>query len=216
MNDEIKINIGCSKSPTRGWINYDNSYGLILSKFGSIINILYKLGIISDDQLEVANSYKENKVILANVIKKIPHSDNSVDVVYSSHMLEHFSKEDAKKCLLEVKRILIKGGIVRLALPDLKAKIDEYIKTGDADHFIYETYMWPPIPKSFIGRLYLFFTGPRHHQWMYDSKSLIKLLLECGFINPTSFSAGNTSIKNPGELNLFERADDSFYVEATG
>lgn len=215
MNNEIKINIGCSKSPTKGWINYDNSYGLILSKFGPIINMLYKLRIISEDQLEVASSYKENKVILANVIKKIPHKNNSVDVVYSSHMLEHFSQEDAKKCLIEIRRILKKDGILRLALPDLKAKVDEYIKSGDADNFIYETYMWPPTPKSFIGRLYLFFTGPRHHQWMYDSNSLIKLLLDCGFINPKSLQAGDTLIPNPGNLNLFERDDDSFYVEAT-
>ena len=64
MDNEIRINIGCSKSPTKGWINYDNSYGLILSKFGPIINILYKLRVISNDQFEVASSYKENKVIL--------------------------------------------------------------------------------------------------------------------------------------------------------
>ena len=46
--------------------------------------------------------------------------------------------------------------------------------------------------------------------------SLIKLLLDCGFNNPKSLQAGDTLIPNPGNLNLFERDDDSFYVEATG
>ena len=157
---------------------------------------------------------KKNNVISANVIKKIPHSDNSVDVVYSSHMLEHFDRVNAKNCLMEVYRVLRKDGIIRLALPDIKAKVDEYIRSKDADKFVYETHMWYPSPKSFIQKLYLFYTGPRHHQWMYDSDSIGKLLSDCGFKNPTPLLPGETKIFEPEELDLYERADDSFYIEA--
>jgi len=214
MNNNIKLNIGCSDSPTKGWLNYDNSYGLVLAKLYFLPNLLHKLHLISDHQAKVANSYRENKVNLANVIKKIPHADNSVDVVYSSHMLEHFDRDNARKCLLEVLRVLKKDGIIRLALPDIKKKVKEYLRTQDADEFIYETHMWYPTPKSFIQKLYLFFIGPRHHLWMYDSKSIKKLLLDCGFRTPVSLAAGDTTIPDPENLNLYERSDDSFYVEA--
>ena len=111
-------------------------------------------------------------------------------------------------------RVLKKDGILRLALPDIKAKVQEYLRTGDADKFIYETHMWYPAPKSFLQRLYLFFIGPRHHQWMYDSKSINKLLLNCGFRSSVSLAKGETTIPEPGNLNLHERSDDSLYVEA--
>lgn len=214
MNKTIRLNIGCSNSPTKGWFNYDNSYGIIVAKFSFLPNLLNRLNIISDKQLDIANSYKENHVGLANVVKKIPHADDSVDVVYSSHMLEHLDQQDAKKCLLEIYRVLKKGGILRLALPDIEAKIEEYIKTKDADTFIQETYLTVPTPKSLIQRLYFFFIGPRHHLWMYDSESLKKLLIDCGFNDPVSLSAGETTITEPDNLNLHERADDSFYTEA--
>ena len=214
MNKTIRLNIGCSNSPTKGWFNYDNSYGIIVAKFSFLPNLLNRLNIISDKQLDIANSYKENHVGLANVVKKIPHADDSVDVVYSSHMLEHLDQQDAKKCLLEIYRVLKKGGILRLALPDIEAKIEEYIKTKDADTFIQETYLTVPTPKSLIQRLYFFFIGPRHHLWMYDSESLKKLLIDCGFNDPVSLSAGETTITEPDNLTLHERADDSFYTEA--
>jgi predicted SAM-dependent methyltransferase len=211
-----RLNIGCSDYPTSGWTNYDISVGLTLAKLGPIPNILNKLRIISDRQLIVVDSYKRNHVKRADVVKKIPEKDSSVDVIYSSHMLEHLDREDAKICVRECFRTLKKDGILRLCIPDLRYKAEEYIETGDADKFIYETYLTIPKPKNILEKLYLFYTGPRHHSWMYDSQSLTKVLLECGFAEVTTLEAGKTTIPNNqvGELDLSQRSDDSFYLEA--
>jgi len=211
-----RLNIGCSDYPTSGWTNYDISVGLTLAKLGPIPNILNKLRIISDRQLIVVDSYKSNSVKRADVVKNIPEKDNSVDVIYSSHMLEHLDREDAKVCMRECLRSLKTGGILRLCIPDLRYKAEEYIKTGDADKFVYETYLTIPKPKNIIEKLYLFYTGPRHHSWMYDSQSLSKALLECGFSEVTTLEAGKTTIPSNqvGELDLSQRAEDSFYLEA--
>ena len=58
------------------------------------------------------------------------------------------------------------------------------------------------------------FIGFRHHQWMYDARSLSKLLLEVGFKETFILNAGKTMIKNYGNLNLYERKEESLYLEA--
>ena len=70
----------------------------------------------------------DNRVKKVNLLKRLPFSDNSFDVAYSSHFLEHLSKDNAIRFLSEVKRVLKVGGIVRIVVPDLENAINEYIK----------------------------------------------------------------------------------------
>lgn len=72
-----------------------------------------------------------------NLLKGIPLEENSVDILYHSHVLEHFSKEDGKKFIQECYRVLKRDGIIRIAVPDFEKIAREYIKnlesaeTGD-------------------------------------------------------------------------------------
>ncbi len=59
-------------------------------------------------------------VISHNLLKGIPLSDNSVDVVYHSHLLEHFSRSDGAHFIKECFRVLKRGGIIRIVVPDLE------------------------------------------------------------------------------------------------
>ena len=59
--------------------------------------------------------------------KSIPLSDNSMEFTYSSHIIEHFSKEDGKKFLCEQYRILKPGGIIRIVFPDLFTLCKNYV-----------------------------------------------------------------------------------------
>lgn len=52
--------------------------------------------------------------------KGIPYPDQTFDVVYHSHLLEHFSKQAAPAFLRECHRVLRHGGIIRVAVPDLE------------------------------------------------------------------------------------------------
>jgi SAM-dependent methyltransferase len=50
----------------------------------------------------------------------IPFPTNSFDVVYHSHILEHFPKDTAPKFMRECYRVMKPGGIIRVAVPDLE------------------------------------------------------------------------------------------------
>jgi hypothetical protein len=56
--------------------------------------------------------------------------------------------------------------------------------------------------------------GSRIHQWAYDAASLSKVLLDHGFTELKVLKPGETTIPDPGSLNLSERADVSLYIEA--
>jgi predicted SAM-dependent methyltransferase len=58
----------------------------------------------------------------------IPFPDGTFDVVYSSHLLEHFGKAEAMKLLRECHRVLRRGGTIRVAVPDLERIAQLYLE----------------------------------------------------------------------------------------
>ena len=58
----------------------------------------------------------------------VPLADESADVVYHSHILEHFDRACAARFLKECCRVLKKGGIIRVVVPDLEKIARLYLK----------------------------------------------------------------------------------------
>jgi SAM-dependent methyltransferase len=60
-------------------------------------------------------------IVRAHDLRKgIPYSDGTFDVVYHSHLLEHFPKQVGFGFLKECHRVMKSGGVVRVAVPDLE------------------------------------------------------------------------------------------------
>lgn len=209
-----RVNIGCGKSPTSGWKNFDNSVSIRLAQHSLISNVLDKLGLLSEEHRSFINFAKGNCIEWADSTKYIPLADHSVEVLYSSHMIEHLDQEEALSFLKEARRVLNPKGIIRLALPDLKILVDDYLKSGAADDFMKGTYLCQRKPKTLVEKIKFLFVGNRDHHWMYDGQSLVKLLNSVGFCEAQVLPAGHTKIVNPAGLDLYERQDESVYVEA--
>lgn len=60
------------------------------------------------------------EVIEHDLNSGIPEGDATADVVYSSHLLEHFRHSRALDFVRECFRVLKDGGIIRVAVPDLE------------------------------------------------------------------------------------------------
>jgi predicted SAM-dependent methyltransferase len=63
--------------------------------------------------------------------KGIPFPDDTFDIVYHSHLLEHLTKEKALDFLQECFRVLKKQGIIRVAVPDLEQIARTYLEALD-------------------------------------------------------------------------------------
>lgn len=210
----MRINIGCGQSPTESWRNFDNSFSLRLSKLPLLPTFLLKVGLLGKAQHQFIQFARANSIEYGNATKGLPISSGSVDVIYSSHMLEHLDQEEAVSFLNEAKRVLRSGGIIRLAIPDIRKHVQQYINTEDADAFISATHLTQPRPRTISQRVRLLVMGTRHHQWMYDGASLSRFLQAQGFTAPVILNAGESQIDDPQGLDLHERSSQSVYVEA--
>jgi len=77
-------------------------------------------------------------VMHADVSQGIPFPDHHFDVVYHSHMIEHMRVDDVQRFLGDCLRVLKRGGIMRVATPDLERLCAAYLErlraNATADH----------------------------------------------------------------------------------
>ncbi len=210
----VRINIGCGQTPTDGWNNYDNSPSIRLATIPLLPRLMRILKLLNQSQERYISFAKNAQIRWANASKHIPEKDGSVEVVYSSHMLEHLDGEDAVKFLKEARRVLKSGGIIRIAVPDIKYCVESYLKDGDADAFVALTGLGRTSSRSILERIRHLAVGDRSHKWMYDGRSLCKLLESVGYQEARAMEQGTTTIPASAPLDLAERPGESLYVEA--
>lgn len=210
----LRINIGCGQTPTKGWRNFDNSLSLKIARYPLIAYVMRRIGLIALPQWKFIEFARNNRIEYGDSTGLLPVADGTVDVIYSSHMLEHLDRIDADLFLKEARRLLAPGGVIRIAVPDLRKQVTVYLEDGRADDFLETTGLCIARPRTFMGRLRSLLIGERHHLWMYDGLSLCALLARNGFVDPRVFPAGQTSICDSHPLDLFERANVTVYVEA--
>ena len=100
--------------------------------------------------------------------------DNSVDLIYSSHSFEYFDRIKAIEVLREWRRVLKKGGKLRLAVPNFDKLMSVYQKTKDLNNILGPLYGMMEI-NTLNGIKTIF------HKTTYDFESISKILLENGF-----------------------------------
>ena len=100
--------------------------------------------------------------------------DESVDLIYSSHSLEYFDREEVPHVLAEWKRVLKKKGILRLAVPNLDALLKLYSITGEIESILGPLYGRMKIETG-AGNKTLY------HKTAYNYESLKELLQLSGF-----------------------------------
>ena len=210
----IKVNVGCGLSPTPGWLNFDNSLSVRVARWPAVPVLLARVGLLGGQSAELTAMARRGAVRFANAAARIPCADRSAVAVYSSHMIEHLDRAEARAFLAEAWRVLGPGGVLRIAVPDLSLLALDYVATGNAEGFVAGIHMGLDRPAGLRGWLKWTLIGPRHHLWMYDGESMAALLREAGFKDAAVMPAGSTRIAQPGQLDLSERARESVYVEA--
>ena len=122
-------------------------------------------------------------------ITSLPFEDNSVELIYASHVFEYFDREEAREVLKEWHRVLVPKGILRLAVPDFEAMATLYSKQRssgkdlpDSDpekYFDLNGILGPLYGKMKMGN------DTIYHKTTYDFRSLA-LLLEEKYFHATS------------------------------
>lgn len=141
---------------------------------------------------------------------RLPFADNSLDRIYSEHVLEHAPYNIGVKFLREARRTLRSGGIVRIAMPDLGDLIDGYRRNWRRFDWV----NWPQF--SFIQtRAQMLNVAFRWwgHRHLYDREELSRALAEAGFTQFTFVALGES--QHADLRSLETRRDSLLIVEAT-
>ncbi|MES2437246.1 MAG: methyltransferase domain-containing protein [Patescibacteria group bacterium] len=100
-----------------------NADGKVYVNLGAGINT-------SEEYINVDAIYLPHIHHIANIQDLGMLPNNSVDLLYASHVVEHLPRKNLKKTLLEWKRVLKPGGILRFGVPNFDALVEVYTLSG--------------------------------------------------------------------------------------
>lgn len=105
----------------------------------------------------------------------LPFEENSAEIIYACHVLEYFDWNEAEKIVLkEWYRVLMPGGIIRLAVPDFMAMVKLYMNNSyGLDRFIGPLY--GKMKMNHEDNSYIY------HKCTYDFGTLCNILEKVGF-----------------------------------
>ena len=146
---KVLVHIGCGEKDVPGFINVD-------------ARPLAHVHVVTDDITSLAD-----------------FETGTVDLVYMCHILEHIKRSDLKKVLLEMKRVLKDGGVLRISVPDFDRLIEVYNAAGEDIESICRQLM-----------------GGQDHQYnihycVFNRRHLSELFKDVGFREVSSWDPDN-------------------------
>ncbi len=104
-------------------------------------------------------------------IRNLPYEDETVDVIYASHVFEYFDRAEAVEVLKEWYDVLKPGGKIYLSVPDFDAMAKLYVNDKIPLHKL----LGPLYGKMTMGK------DTIYHKTVYDYLSLWELMGFIGF-----------------------------------
>ncbi len=152
-------------------------------------------------EINVNKQFKNGKVvdkpeIIGDITKRLELDDNCADFIYSNQTMEHLTYPEFIDCLIECKRILKTGGVIRISVPSLDAMISDYVAGVRAEEDEWEIDPTMPLDNHtdlFISRLLY-----HDHRYLHNFDTLERALKRGGF----EF----VQEKKPGDLGLSQLA----------
>jgi predicted SAM-dependent methyltransferase len=172
-----KLHLGCGKVKFDGWINID-----------------------LDEKLDPVD-------IVWDVSDSLPFEDNSCEIVYHEHMLEHLPIDKGVFLLRECHRVLQAGGVLRVAMPSLDILLEKASSENwrNQDWLTWLEYQFIQTRAEMINIAFRWWG----HQWLYDREELHRRLHEAGFKQIRDVKWGHSDLP---ELRNRETRKDSFLI----
>jgi predicted SAM-dependent methyltransferase len=200
-----KYHLGCGPLMIDGFLNIDGSFDRISKEVAS------------------ATPFHTAERPLATLFKYdlrlgIPAVQDSLELIYHSHFLEHLTDIEGQQLLRDCYRCLRPGAVMRLAVPDFRLWCSNYMQ-GNRDFFSWykRSYLGGPADRYvtnasvFMGMLYNW-----GHKCIYDRETLELALTKAGFSSVSVVGWGESHrIENIGTIEGdSQRKLESIVVEA--
>ena len=198
----VMVNLGSGLTVAPGWIHVDGSLNALVSRLPKpLLKLLYQW---SDNRQwfsceQYVRILTEHRFVHHRLQYGVPLGDSTVDVIYSSHALEHIFPEEAQGLLQDAYRALKNGGLIRLAVPDLEHAIRLY-QSGVKEQAL--EFFFSPNCSGYLN----------HHHYMYDFELLKNLLEKVGFVEVQRRGFREGAMRDANILD--NRPEETLFVEA--
>ena len=162
-----------------GWLNIDAAFG--------------NEGLRRDLQYGTDDKGGHNMMLQFSADARLPFRSNSVQLVYSEHMIEHMLPHEGAVLLREAYRVLAPGGVLRLATPDLALYLCGYVRPDEGFLAQHATRFAPmatsadraarrvvdlgaPIDATVVNNIFRNYG----HRWIYDYDELLRVASAVG------------------------------------
>jgi predicted SAM-dependent methyltransferase len=146
--------------------------------------------------------------ISCDILDGLPLAEGSVDYAVSIHALPELAYPSLVPALMELRRVIKPGGVLRLALPDLERAIEAY-RRGDRGYFL--------IPdddaRSLGGKLAVQMTWYGYSRSLFTVDFVEELMTKAGFDEVRRCAYRQTSSPFPQIVSLDNREAESLFVE---
>lgn len=142
-----------------------------------------------------------------DLTEPLPFPDDSVDEIYSSHLLEHFNYKQLMNLLAECRRILKPAGFISAAVPNARMYINAYMhpERFEPSEFCRHKPVFNYDSKiDYIN--YIAYMGG-HHRYMFDEENVTAIFSKAGFRDARLRAFD-------GKLDMSERDFESIYIVA--
>ncbi len=198
----VMVNLGSGLTVAPGWVHVDGSLNALASRWPkALLTVLYqwcdnRQWFSREQYIQILT---QHRFVHHRLQYGVPFGDEMVDVIYSSHALEHIFPEESQSLLRDAYRALKRGGLIRLAVPDLEYALRLY-QSGAKEQ-----------------ALEFFFSRNRsgylnHHHYMYDFELLKNLLEKVGFVEVQRCSFRQGAMRDANILD--NRPEETLFVEA--
>jgi predicted SAM-dependent methyltransferase len=191
-NHPIMLYVGCGNHRLKGFLHVEVNVGKQFKKGGDV----------------------GAPDILADITKHIPLESNSVSLIFSRATLEHLTFTELINHFIECHRLLKKGGVVRMLVPDFDIMIKNYMERSEnLEQAIRETEVDPLIPIENHTDLFIQRVLYHDHFYLHNFDTLSRLLTKCGFSEIVRSVPGDSAIVEAREqLLAAEKGRDRYEV----
>lgn len=157
--------------------------------------------------VDLARGYAD---IVWDVREGLPFGDGTCRAVFGEHLIEHLTRDEGLKLLIECYRVLEPGGILRISTPDSEKFLRSYVAN---DGFLFSP-AFPETVDSPMDRINLMMRAHGHHLWAYDEASLQRMLEQAGFHQIVRQACQSSMSSELEGMDHPEREFESLYLEA--
>jgi predicted SAM-dependent methyltransferase len=131
-----------------------------------------------------ARPFPHVHIVTDDITNLSDFDSGTVDLIYMCHILEHIKRDDVKNVLIEMRRVLKNGGVLRLSVPDFDRLIDVYNAS-----------------EKNIGSICRQLMGGQNHQYnihysVFNNQSLSQILQSAGFSKVIPWDPDNCQYHN--------------------